>query len=103
MEAEWSQSRVLPSAQLAYETCLSAGSIAKWSDNNGAAALSLIGFGDLWHSHNPMKFRYSHFPSTRLWPSSHGVISVVWKTAPLADFLIRAKWVSSVFPKLVGG
>ena len=26
----WSQSRVLPSAQLAYETGLSAGSIAKW-------------------------------------------------------------------------
>ena len=29
-EAKWSQSRVLPSAQLAYETGLSAGSIAKW-------------------------------------------------------------------------
>jgi hypothetical protein len=28
MEAKWSQSRVLPSAELAYETCLSAGSIA---------------------------------------------------------------------------
>src|SRR5436190_10299762 len=28
---KWSQSRVLPSAQLAYETGLSAGSIAKWS------------------------------------------------------------------------
>jgi hypothetical protein len=29
-EAKWSQSRVLPSAQLAYETGSSAGSIAKW-------------------------------------------------------------------------
>ena len=28
---KWSQSRVLPSAELAYETGLSAGSIAKWS------------------------------------------------------------------------
>ena len=28
MEARWSQSRVLPSAELAYETGLSAGSIA---------------------------------------------------------------------------
>ena len=28
---EWSQSRVLPSAELAYETGLSAGSIANWS------------------------------------------------------------------------
>jgi hypothetical protein len=28
MEAKWSQSRVLPSAELAYETGLSAGSIA---------------------------------------------------------------------------
>src|SRR6476660_5734565 len=28
---KWSQSRVLPSAQLAYETGLSAGSIANWS------------------------------------------------------------------------
>ena len=27
---KWSQSRVLPSAKLAYETGLSAGSIAKW-------------------------------------------------------------------------
>jgi hypothetical protein len=27
---KWSQSRVLPSAELAYETGLSAGSIAKW-------------------------------------------------------------------------
>ena len=30
-EGKWSQSRVLPSAKLAYETGLSAGSIAKWS------------------------------------------------------------------------
>src|SRR5262249_39655681 len=34
----WSQSRVLPSAELAYETCLGAGSIAvghqKWSPTN---------------------------------------------------------------------
>ncbi len=28
---KWSQSRVLPSAELAYDACLSAGSIAKWS------------------------------------------------------------------------
>ncbi len=28
MEAKWSQSRVLPSAELAYDACLSAGSIA---------------------------------------------------------------------------
>jgi len=28
---KWSQSRVLPSAELAYETGLSAGSIAEWS------------------------------------------------------------------------
>jgi hypothetical protein len=32
MEANWSQSRVLPSAKLAYETGLSAGSIAKVID-----------------------------------------------------------------------
>ena len=30
-EAKWSQSRVLPSAELAYDACLSAGSIAKRS------------------------------------------------------------------------
>ncbi len=30
-EAKWSQSPVLPWAQRAYETCLSAGSTAKWS------------------------------------------------------------------------
>jgi len=29
--ARWSQSRVLPSAELAYDACLNAGSIAKWS------------------------------------------------------------------------
>ena len=33
---KWSQSRVLPSAELAYETCLSAGSIANWSSNKCA-------------------------------------------------------------------
>jgi hypothetical protein len=32
MEAKWSQSRVLPSAELAYETGLSAGSIAVLAD-----------------------------------------------------------------------
>jgi len=31
---KWSQSRVLPSAELAYETGLSAGSIAKWSPHS---------------------------------------------------------------------
>jgi hypothetical protein len=37
-EAKWSQSPVLPWTQRAYETCLSAGSTAMWSDDhqNGA-------------------------------------------------------------------
>jgi len=34
MEAKWSQSRVLPSAGLAYETGLSAGSIAVLADGH---------------------------------------------------------------------
>jgi hypothetical protein len=31
---KWSQSRVLPSAELAYDACLNAGSIAKWSPHS---------------------------------------------------------------------
>lgn len=42
MEAEWSQSRVLPSAELAYETGLSAGSIAVHAD------------GEIWSPHSEL-------------------------------------------------
>lgn len=40
MEAEWSQSRVLPSAELAYDACLSAGSIAILADDHQTGALT---------------------------------------------------------------
>ena len=42
MEAKWSQSRVLPSAQLAYETGLSAGSIAHGSPTRSCNELARL-------------------------------------------------------------
>lgn len=42
MEARWLQSRVLPSAELAYDACLSAGSIAVLAD------------GEIWSPHSEL-------------------------------------------------
>jgi hypothetical protein len=39
MEAKWSQSRVLPSAELAYDACLSAGSIAMLAHGHFGSSL----------------------------------------------------------------
>jgi len=48
MEAKWSQSRVLPSAELAYETGLSAGPIAVLADgHDGTRSSNWIPYPEL--------------------------------------------------------
>jgi hypothetical protein len=104
MEAKWSQSRVLPSAELAYETGLSAGSIAGTAARILVLQLRLIGFGDLGRSNNPVKSRrHAYFSGSRLWPSRDGEVPVFGQRAPLANLFVGGKWIRGVFSKLFVG
>jgi hypothetical protein len=64
----------------------------------------LIGFGDLRRAYNAVELGgYAHFPRSRFGPGCHGIIFVLWNSAPFTHLFVSGEWIRGIFSELFGG